>query len=175
MDITGTGLRLPAARPWPPAPAPPTGAGPVPQPVIFPPEIYPIPGARLFTPEGNATVSNAAVTTLVSTTVQSSEIGVIRSLVFVLNNMTLATVASFAILYDGVPTDYGPVTYTPRLASVLLDSRDVVIRIPPNVTTVSIAVTIGATDPNSYLVGATLGGWCWSPGQEVAYREGRVR
>lgn len=175
LDLTGTGKALrrpggggPGGGNGGPAPAPPV-------PVVFPPEIYPIPGARNVYSTVNASVSNAAVATLATISFLSNEVAVVRAIRLVVNSLTTSSLITFSVVANqGAVPGYGAIPMPQAAATVFLLELTPVIRLPIGTSVVSIIATVAATDATTYVMSATLEGWAWDPSLAKAYFAGQV-
>lgn len=170
LDLTpppfrGVGMRRPGPgeQGWTP-----------PQAVIFPPEVYPIPGAVLFAPSAqNVAVTNAAVVVLATTLIPAQSRCVVRRVQFGLDSMTTATVITWNLLGNQGPLLPNSFRLDPaRAAAFAGDDQELLLRVPDGVTVLELAVTVGAADAATYQVGGLFSGWYWTPEQEAAYRAG---
>lgn len=155
-----------------------SSGGAIPQPVIFPPEIYPIPGATIL---ANGTVTGVSVSNaggpqvLATLNFPAQARGVIRHVSWGLTGMATSTNISWIIQFNSSPYTYGPLVISPPRAAVFAgDDRDVVIRIPDGTGVATLVASVAASDGGTYTVGGSLEGWWWMPQQEEAYREGRL-
>lgn len=155
------------------------GALIAPQQVVFPPEVYPIPGATLFSvstvPPGLAVSAAGGGVVLVTIPIPAQSVGVINVVEYGANTVTTATLLLFALRFNQGPVSYGPLTISPsRNATFAGESRNPLIRVPLGTTVVDIFVTVGAADGATYLCGATVEGWYWTLAQAQAYASGVV-
>ena len=153
-----------------------SGQGVTPTPVLFPPEIYPIPNAVLFSnstvPPG-LTATNAAPVVLVTFPIPAQSIGVINVVEYGINGLATTSLVTYTVRFNQGPVAYGPLGYSVSgNVAYLKESRNPLIRIPLGTTVVDIIVTVGAADGGSYLTGATIEGWYWTPLDEAVYRNG---
>lgn len=171
LDLTHAGTRVTGRAgqgAGGPAPAPPV-------PVIFPPEIYPIPGSRNLFASGQASVSNAAVATLCSATLLAAEVARLSVLTFVVNSLTTASLITFAVLQNqGAVQGYGSIPVPPATAATLTIEKQVLIRVPVGIQTLSVTATVAAADAATYVLYAALEGWAWTPELAQRYASGQV-
>lgn len=154
------------------------GAASAPQPVIFPPEVYPIPGAVLFSvstvPPGLAVSAAGGVVVLATLPIPAQSKGVLNVVEYGANTVTVATLLTFNVRFNQGPISYGALTIAPaRNATFAGESKNPLIRIPLGVNVVDIIATVAAADGATYLCGATLEGWYWTLQDEQAYNSGR--
>lgn len=129
---------------------------------VFPPEIYPIPEAQIFNPLGSTdtTVAETRAIPGASVKINAGFSGIIRGVVFYVDNILTTSVLSFSVLVDGVAAQgFGNVVIFPRNAPSVSNSFDAFIRVPQNAQLVTVTFTNG--DGGSYKVGAALSGWQW--------------
>jgi len=148
-------------------------------PVLFPPEIYPIPGAVLFsistTPPGLAVSNAGGGVVLLTIPIPAQSVGVINVVEYGANTMTTTSLLTFNVRFNQGPIGYGPLTISPaRNATFAGESKNPLIRIPPGVAVIDLYVTVGAADGATYLCGGTLEGWYWTPADVAAYNQGRT-
>ena len=77
-----------------------------PTPVIFPPEVYPIPGATLFalsTVPPGLDVTNAAPVVLVTIPIPAQSVGVINGIEYGANALTMASLLTFVVRFNQGP------------------------------------------------------------------------
>jgi hypothetical protein len=149
-----------------------------PTPVVFPPEIYPIPGAVLFSistvPPGLAVATGAPVV-LLTIPIPAQSKGVLNVVEYGANNFTVASLLTFNIRFNQGAIGYGPLAISPsRNATFAGESKNPLIRIPLGVAVVDLIVSVGAADGATYLCGGTLEGWYWTLANEQAYNQGRT-
>lgn len=173
LDITGTGKALTGRGGGGPGGNGPAPAPPVP--VVFPPEIYPIPGARNIYGSTNTTVSNAAVATLATIPILANEVARISAIRLVVNSVTLGTLLTFAVTQNtGAVNGYGAITIPAMAATVFQLELTPLIRIPVGISVLAITATVAAADAATYNIYAALEGWAWDPALAKAYGEGKV-
>lgn len=146
-----------------------------PLPVVFPPEVYPIPGAVLFQPSAqNTAVSNASgVVVLASVAIPAQSRCVIRRVQFGVDSMTTASLLTWYIRGNQGNLLLNPFAINPaRAATFAGDDQDVLIRVPEGVSVLDLAVAVGAADAATYQTGGMFSGWYWTREQEDAYRAG---
>lgn len=148
-------------------------------PVLFPPEIFPIPGAVLFsistTPPGASVSFAGGGVVLASVVIPAQSSGIINVVEYGVNTMTPASLLTFNVRFNQGPIGYGPLAVSPsRAAAFAGESKNPLIRIPDGITLIDLFVTVAAADGATYLVGGTLEGWYWTPADELAYYQGRT-
>ena len=152
------------------------GSSVPPQPVIFPPEVYPIPGATLFalsTVPPGLNVTNAAPVVLVTIPIPAQSVGVISGIEYGANALTVASLLTFVVRFNQGPVSYGPLGFTVSgNVNYLKEAHSPLIRIPLGTTVVDVLATVAAADGATYLAGATLVGWYWTLAQATAYQQG---
>jgi hypothetical protein len=154
-----------------------SAAGVTPMPILFPPEVYPIPNAVLFsvsTAPPGLSVSNAGGgVVLASVPIPAQSIGVINVVEYGINGFAIGSLVTYAVRFNQGPSAYGPLGFTVSGAvNYLKESHNPLIRIPLGTSVVDVFVTVGAGDGATYLTGATLEGWYWTPLDEAVYRAG---
>ena len=150
-----------------------------PSPVLFPPEVYPIPGAVLFSlstaPPGLGVSAAGGMVVLVTVPIPAQSKGVLNVVEYGANTMTVRSLLTFTVRFTQGPIQYGPLTLSPaRNATFAGEAKNPLIRIPLGTTVVDFTVTVGAADGATYLCGATLEGWYWTLADEQAYNQGRT-
>ena len=154
-------------------------AGSAPQPVVFPPEVYPIPGAVLFSistaPPGLAVSTAGGPVVLLTIPIPAQSKGVLNVVEYGADTMTVNSLLTFNVRFNQGPISYGPLTISPaRNATFAGESKNPLIRIPLGTTVVDLIVSVGAADGATYLCGGTLEGWYWTLADEQAYAQGRT-
>jgi hypothetical protein len=155
--------------------APPRGGGAVlPKHVpIYMPEVYPIPDATEFNPQGSqatAAVETGQINLTPATGVENvptgiiqlprNNVGIIRGFSISITNMLTTTDLSWSLLINGAPAGgYGTLKLFPRASSFVGNSFDCFIRVP---TGAQISVVYRNTDGGTYVIGASVSGWYWS-------------
>lgn len=174
LDITRAGQALRGRGPGG-AGGPGGGARIAPAPVVFPPEVYPVPGSRNFYSQVSASVSNAAAATLASVSLLASEVARISAINLVITPLTTSSVITFSVRTNqGAVNGYGAITIPQATSASLFLEKLVLIRIPVGTSVIDVTATVGAADAATYTLSASLEGWAWDPALAAAYAAGLV-
>lgn len=129
---------------------------------IYLPEVYPIPDAQQFNPEGDIDSAVAQSDVLIPGTtvrVPNGNIAVIRGLSLYIDNMLTTTDVRFTLRFDGNPVNgFSNLKIFPRVAPSVANGFDSIIRVPNGAV---ITVTFTQVDGGSYKIGAAFSGWSW--------------
>lgn len=139
----------------------------------FPPQFSPPRGAKDFQATGSGTVAGPLTTTIVpgvSFRIPRNAVGIIRSLEFDINAVTVTTVVSWSLLFNESPVPgWDNINLFPRAASSIAVSygpEETFIWVPDGAL-IQIQVTV--TDAASYLIGALFHGWHFSKSIAAEY------
>jgi hypothetical protein len=139
----------------------------------FPPQFSPPRGALDFQATGNGTVAGPNTTSIVpgvSFTIPRNSVGIIRSLEFDINSVTVLTDVRFSLLFNEAPVPgWSNIGLFPRAASSIAVSygpEETFIWVPDGQT---IQVQVTVTDAASYLIGALFHGWHFSKSIAAEY------
>jgi hypothetical protein len=123
----------------------------------------PPPTAQDFSASASQSVGPGPVTATIATfTIPRGSIGVVRSIVFNINNMLATTVVNLALtLNQGVASGWSYNVFPRAAASVALSfgPEETFIKVPDG-SLVGFFVTL--TDAGTYLIGGTFHGWHFS-------------
>ncbi len=132
----------------------------------FPPQFSPPRGALDFQATGRGTVAGPNTTTVVpnvSFSIPQNAVGIIRSLEFDINAVTVLTDVTWSLLFNESPVPgWSNISLFPRAASSIAVSygpEETFIWVPDG-QTIQIQVTV--VDAASYLIGALFHGWHFS-------------
>lgn len=140
---------------------------------VYLPEVYPIPDAQEFNPQGSASTvgveTGTQINLLPGTGVENSptgvirlpknNIGIIRGFSISITNMLTTTDVNWSLLINGGPAGgYGTLKLFPRAAAFVGNAFDCFIRVPSGA---DISVKFSNVDGGTYVVGASVSGWFW--------------
>lgn len=130
--------------------------------VLFLPEERPIPGATLFTVQGQfTTVAAQSNVAIPNCTIQipPGNLARLESITFVVDNLLLSSQITFTVRQNNAPiTGFSNVGVIPGVVAQKIDNYSVFYRVPLGAL---LSVVFTNTDGGSYLVGAALSGWYW--------------
>lgn len=139
--------------------------------VIYPPDIYRIPGSSDFNPSGSVQIVGPGTTTAIPLAPQvgsvanrieipKGNVGVISSVLISITNMVATTNATFSIFIDGAPVPgYAGISMTPRVSPYVSAGFDTLVRVP-NGSVVTATGTV--VDGGTYVLGIAISGWYWA-------------
>lgn len=142
---------------------------------LFPPDIYPPPGAQHFTAEGTLSGATIATTTapgavLASFQIPPNEVAVVRDVTLSINSMLASTDVRWRLRFNGsLVSGWNDLTIFPRAAA------SVVATFPPESTLIEVpdgALTemlVQVVDAGTYFVGATFHGWHYGKSVKTRY------
>lgn len=129
----------------------------------LPARFMPPPTAQDFSASANQSVGPGPTTVVIATfVIPRGSIGVIRSIVFNINNMLATTIVSLAFTINEAPAPGWSYNIFPRAAAsvaVSFGPEETFIKIPDG-SLCGFQVTV--TDAGTYLVGGTFHGWHFS-------------
>lgn len=127
------------------------------------PEQYPIPDARIFAVEGDATTAvaqnNVQIPLNAQAVIPPNVMGIVKSLTFQIDNMLITTNVVFTLLYNLVPVQgYNNIKLFPRAAPYVGLEYDTPFRfVGPGTFT----CTFSNLDGGTYTVGVNFDGFYW--------------
>lgn len=139
---------------------------------IYLPEVYPIPDAQEFNPQGSratAAAETAQINLAPGTGVANAptgvfrlpagNVGIIRGFSISITSMLTTTNMVWSLLINGGPAGgYGSISLMPRAATFASNNFDTFIRVPSGA---DISVIHINGDGGTYVVGASISGWYW--------------
>lgn len=129
---------------------------------VFPPELYPIPGAQEFRLNEQFASPAAGVLTpaALRTVIPDRYVGIVRAFSYAMLAMSAATVVKWELLVNGGPVAGYSFAFFPGAVPRISAAEDVYLRVPMGAT---LEVRFTNTDGAAYTVGAGYYGWFWQP------------